>query len=119
MEKPKVGQTVYSLNVGNAARNTKQKLTPVTVCKVGRKYFYAKRYNWPENTAIKYDLLTWGEVTDYFVNNKLFESVEAYEISKERGDLIRKLESVFRHGIADRLLLSQLREIIEVIKRHD
>lgn len=38
-EKPKVGQRFYSLNVSNVTRNRKQKLTPVTVIKVGRKYF--------------------------------------------------------------------------------
>lgn len=37
--KPKVGQTLYSLNIGNACRNCEQKLTPVKVVKVGSKYF--------------------------------------------------------------------------------
>lgn len=36
---PQVGQTLYSLNIGNAARNCEQKLKPVIVRKVGRKYF--------------------------------------------------------------------------------
>ena len=41
--KPVVGQVLYSLNVGNAARNCGQVLTPVTVVSVGRKYFKVKK----------------------------------------------------------------------------
>ncbi len=39
MRKPTVGETLYSLNIGNATRGKVQKLTPVKVLKVGRKYF--------------------------------------------------------------------------------
>ncbi len=39
MVKPAVGQVLYSLNVGNAARGRERVLTPVVVIKVGRKYF--------------------------------------------------------------------------------
>lgn len=38
----KVGQTVYRLNINNAARNRKQELTEVKVTNIGRKYFTVK-----------------------------------------------------------------------------
>lgn len=42
-EKPKVGDVLYSLSIGNASRFTEQKLTQVKVTKVGRKYFHCGR----------------------------------------------------------------------------
>jgi len=79
-EKPKIGQILYSLNVGNAARyGREQKLTPVTVTKVGRKYFYCKVGNYLET---QYHLKTWEE-TGQNIGSVLYLNAEEWEDAKE------------------------------------
>ena len=118
-QKPKVGQIIYSLNVGNSARGQKQKLTQIVVKKVGRKYFYAGPESWPDETSTKFEISTWCQVTEYMAGQKLYERVYDYDIDMERDKLTRNIESCFRHGIGRRLLMGQLREIDEIIRKYD
>ncbi len=79
-KKPKIGQTLYSLNVGSAASyGREQNLTPVTVMKVGRKYFYCKEGDYCET---RYDLETWEE-TGQNIGSVLYLNAEEWEDAKE------------------------------------
>jgi len=94
MRKPTVGETLYSLNVGNAARRTPQVLTPVVVTKVGRKYFtggegYAAR---------QFDISDWTEKTESTADAALYESEQEWEDEKEAARLCGELWKAFKYG---------------------
>ena len=81
--KPVVGETLYSLNVGNAAwHGIKQELTPVVVVSVGHKYFKASERRMI-NRPITYHLEDWVEAGDYEPDSRLYESPQAWEDEKE------------------------------------
>ena len=93
-EKPKVGQTLYSLNIGNAARHKKQELTPVVVTKVGRKYFTAGE----GRRVTQYHLDSWREKSEYTPDSRLFVSRQAWEDEKEINRIGRKIYKSFPFG---------------------
>jgi len=81
-EKPKVGQIIYSVNMGNAARYSPKVLTEYEVVKVGRKYFSIEKADgqgWP----IQFRLDTWQQNTEYSSDHNLYETREEYELEKE------------------------------------
>jgi hypothetical protein len=111
MRKPIVGETLFSLNVGNSARDCNQVLTPVTVKSVGRKYFTViGKYGW----EIKYHLDTWGEVSDYRADSRLYETEKEWKDEKEATDLHRKIKEHFVYK--KRLSLEQLRAINKIME---
>lgn len=115
--KPKVGQRVFSLNIGNAARNCAQVLTPYVVTKVGRKYFSARREDdktgW---TTKQYYLDTWYEKTEYSANSRIYEDPQQWEDEKERDDILNQLRKACSHGHRKlQLSLAQLREIAKIV----
>jgi len=114
--KPEVGQQLFSLNIGNAARNIEQKLTPVEVVRVGRKYFTCKGVGRGGET--KYLLDGWGENTKYCVKSRIYADEQSYHDEKERRDLYSEIRDVFSHyrGTKD-FSLEQLREIHDIIAR--
>lgn len=112
-EKPEVGQTVYRLPVGNAARREAKVLTPVTVKKVGRKYFCAgdgcfeRQYHiddWTENSG------------DYIADYRLFASEQEYADEMERGELFGEIRAVFERGGRRNISLQVLRDIKAAIE---
>jgi len=113
LKKPTVGQMLFSLNVGNAARNRDQVLTPVTVTKVGRKYFYAATHRGRE---IKYELGTWVESTNYCANSILYLTKQAWLDVKEKNELTQKIKEYFGpYGGSHKLTLIKLQQIDEII----
>ena len=82
-EKPKVGQIIFSLNVGNAYRSSwghSQKLTEYEVSRVGRKYFYivetGREYRDERHKRgfeIAFEVDTWQQKTDYSSDHLLYE----------------------------------------------
>lgn len=90
--KPFVGQILYSLNINNAARNGEQKLTPVTVTKIGRKYFECARQD--GGAKVEYHLDTWAENIGNGPcrNSELYETVDEWE----REKLITKAVKLFK-----------------------
>jgi len=115
--KPEKGQILYSLNVGNAARNREKVLTEVVVVKVGRKYFYAApldrvddEYLW-----VQYSIKTWLENTDYTACSALYKSKQEYTDKKKKDELMRKIEKLFRGYSNPELSLDQLIKIDEII----
>jgi hypothetical protein len=75
--RPVVGETLFDLAIGNSGRGrTEDKITPVKVLSVGRKYFVCGED--PKKTwgHTKYDIETWEEVTQYCRNHCLYESLQ-------------------------------------------
>lgn len=116
---PTVGQILYSLNVGNAARRTEQKLTPVTVVKVGRKYFTcvpvgSESYRYL-NT--EYHLEDWREKSEFTPNSALYESEQEWLDKKERSRICKMLREVFSGEYSCRhISLDDLRSIESVAR---
>ena len=120
MDKPKVGQILYSLNTGNTARYTKQKLTTVEVIRAGRKYFYCcepehKNRKWLETI---YRIEDWREQSDYSATSLLFSSLQEWEDHKEVSVICAEISKSFRNGNNVRDLdLSDLRAILGILEK--
>lgn len=113
MNKPTVGQILYSLNVGNAARNREQKLTKVTVSKVGSKYFTCETEN---GFDTKYNIDTWGEISDCIAGSCLYETEQEYLDEKLSNELFRVIKDAFSGYTNSIFSLAQLHRINEIIK---
>ena len=111
MRKPEVGQTLYSLNIGNAARNVEKVLTPVLVEKVGNKYFTVRI----RSRAVQYHISNWLEKTEYCANSKLYETESEWFNEKETSELINKARQYFGGYGKPNMSLSGLRKISEII----
>lgn len=113
---PVLGETLYSLNIGNAAwGKTPQVLTPVTVTKVGRKYFKCK----PEGkywSEVEYHLEDWSEHSNYSPNSKLYETQQEWEDEKESNFLSQEISKNFSYiGVARKIPLEKLRAIKAIL----
>jgi len=115
--KPVVGQTLYSLNVGNAARNCETELTPVVVTKVGRKYFdVSAKDNRGTYRLGTYYIEAWKERTNYSTNSRLYESEQEWLDEREVHKLCRKAYEAFEYGHNRKnLSLETLRAINKLI----
>ncbi len=112
--KPKVGETLYSLNVGNAAHHREQKLTEVEVLSVGRKYFTCrpKDSKW---SATQFHIDTWRQKTEYSSDECLYETPQEWEDDKEHVALADKIGRLFKVYGRCELTLEQLRAIDKII----
>lgn len=117
--KPTVGQTLYSLNVGNAAGKYRpQKLTPVEVISVGRKYFKCRPVGSTyRHEEAEYHLDTWREKTDYTPSSALYETEKEWDDEKERDLLFSKISNEFSHYAHKKTSLSieTLRQIAALL----
>lgn len=114
-KKPEVGQTLYSLNIGNAARNREQILTPVTVVKVGRKYFTCSKEGSRLETQYRID--GWIENTEYTANSCLYESVQEWEDEKEHNSIYQKIKNKYFSTFGSKKIsLDSLRKINEILE---
>lgn len=117
--KPEVGQRVFHLNIGNAARNRKQKLTPYVVTKVGRKYFTAA----PEGNDNRlmenqYCIDSWFEKTDYSASSRLYATEQEWHDEQEINVLCREFRNTFEYGRnKENLPLPSLRAIKTIIMK--
>ena len=98
MEKPVVGQILYSLNIGNAARNREKSLTQVIVRKVGRKYFTCNQKGWPDHCDTQYYISDWREKSNYSASSKLYENAQDYRDEKEITEICWRLHRAFEYG---------------------
>jgi hypothetical protein len=111
---PVVGQTLYSLNVCNAARNREQVLAPVIVTKVGRKYFTAQ----PEGKsygARDYHLGSWRQKTEYSPDSELYADPKEWEDEKTAYDITGRIRQEFSHYSKPSQTLDQLRRIAAIL----
>ncbi len=98
MDKLKIGQVLYSLNVGNMARHSEQKLSKVIVTKVGRKYFTCKDEDEGRWSEVQYCLDNWCEKTDYSADSVLYSSPQEWENEKESRRLCKLIYKEFEYG---------------------
>jgi hypothetical protein len=116
-DNPMVGQKLYSLPAGNAARGVKRKLKPVTVSKVGRKYFYCDHFK-DDPFPTRYYLDTWKQESGGFSPTSFLYASEAeYEEEKEAFAIAGTLCKSFEYG-QNRLNVSftDLRKIADILK---
>ncbi len=90
MRKPILGETIYSLNVGDRGG-----LTEAKVVKVGRKYFYVNCNGY----ETQYRLADWVENSDW-AGSKLYETEQDYLDSKEAYDIVSFIHNhpLIRYG---------------------
>jgi len=117
MRKPNVGDKLYSLNIGNAARHCEQVLTEVIVKKVGRKYFIAGIAD-TSYADRKYLIDSWYQENDgYIADSLLYETKEEYETECETRVICQKISKIFEYGKNTKSLsLKKLRDIIQIIE---
>lgn len=110
-KKPSVGQTLYQLNIGNMARNGEQKLTPVKVVKVGRKYFTCKQdhLNW----ETQFHIDGWYEKSDYTANYCLYESPQEWLDEKEDNKTRKAIERIRNSKNISHVDLKAIKRILE------
>lgn len=112
--KPKVGQILYSLNVGNSARGCEQKLTPVSVESVGTKYFKCLplgKDNSLDFLKTSFEVETWNQKTEYSRDEELYESPQEWDDEFESTKLITEIQSIFSVYSRPELSLETLRSI--------
>jgi len=114
--KPVVGETLFSVNTGNACNQFRpQTITPVIVHSVGRKYFFAGPNS---NYTVRYHVDSWSQKTEYMATSKLYETEQAYEDDKEANQLERKIKDDFGSFITMNLPLTALRTIDRIIENN-
>lgn len=116
--KPVVGDTLYRLSVGNAARFDADRLVPVIVTSVGRKYFTCTPEEFKDcpHMERQFHLESWREKTDTSAWYELFEDPQEYYDRKEEQSIWDQCRNTFT-GWRDRSRLSlfQLRQIKAII----
>lgn len=117
--KPQIGETLYSLNVGNAFRHgVEQKLTPMVVTAVGRKYFTLRYKDW--NIFVDFHIDTWRQKTQYCEDHKLYESEQDWSNEKEEKEICDLIRSKFEYG-HNRLKVSldDLRVVKDILNKYE
>ena len=115
--KLKLGQILYSLNVGNSAIGREQKLTPCEVTKIGRKYFEITfKDHW---RGIVFHIDTWSEKTEYSSYYCLYVNPQEWEDEKESEriytELLKHFTGYSNHG---KISLEKLKQIEAILKEN-
>jgi hypothetical protein len=118
--KPVVGETLYSLNIGNRARrNIPQILTPVIVTSVGKKYFTVRLKEYNKDIA-KFTLEDWRQHTIYCQDYALFETEQEWLDKKESENIRNKIWKSFEYGHNNlNVDLEDLRKINGIIHQYE
>lgn len=121
MKVPVKGQILYSLNIGNAVRHRKQELTPVTVMKVGRKYFYCAKESYEniEGCWIKYDMETWRNVSDYSATSQIYSSAAEWENKKELENMTQEIRNILGSYGSFNISETKIRAIYKILTEED
>ena len=115
--KPILGERLFVLNVGNAARNTPQTLTPVIVSKVGRKYFTVENEGDGWKHPTEFYIVDWQQVTEYSVDSVLYETEQELADERESRELSGTIRSAFENSRKPSAFpLETLRKIHALIK---
>lgn len=94
--KPILGETLYDLNIGNAARKPRvQELTPVTVITVGRKYFTCAPSEGKYKPEMTYKIENWEQKTENCRDHKLYETAQEWEDEREAAEIHAELRAEF------------------------
>lgn len=116
--KPYVGQVLFSLNIGNAARWKPSVLTAVIVRSVGRKYFLCSPNEHPR-AETKYRIADWSEETGgYSATSHLYAHAKEWEDERECSELSKVIFSAFEYGSNKHgIPLEVLRQIAALCKQ--
>lgn len=115
-QKPTVGEKLFTLNVGNAARHRPQVLTPVVVAKVGRKYFTVQTEEGAYRLETVFAIDDWREKTECTPNAHLYSSEREWADEKEEIETCNAIADAFRYGHNTRRVgLDGLRTILGII----
>ena len=107
-----VGQTVYSLPIGNAARRGTQELTPHIVTKVGRKYFYYEQYS----RDVKISLEDFCEYTgEYTSSAKVYLSEQEWADEKVATKLLEEVRRKVAMRVTADLSIEQLNRVLGIL----
>jgi len=112
--KPKSGQRLFLLNIGNAARRCPSVLKPATVKSVGRKYFFVSLDDYSVWT-IQFHLDDWRQKTDYSTDYAIYATEQEYADEVEKGKLAAVLRETFSHCGRTRFSLETLRAVAALI----
>lgn len=115
--KPILGETLFELNVRNAARYRDQKLTPVTVTSVGRKYFKCSPHGGYRETS--YHIESWHQKTEYSRDCQLYETEQEWADEKETNQIHSELRAEFNHYGRCSIPLETLRAIKSLLATTD
>lgn len=112
--KPIVGETLFSVNIGNAtSRYQPQKLTPMVVSAVGKKYFTLES---PHGKGAQFHLDTWREKTEYCENHKLYETEQDWLDEAEEREICKMIGDSFQYGDNNKnLSIEALRKIKDIL----
>lgn len=116
---PKVGDRLFTLAVGNAARRQESGYHEwYIVQKVGKKYFYAVNERWvipgeviSERSMTKFDLETWSESNGYSACWICYSTEQEYRDEAEIDRLCDKISEAFQYRRNPGLDAEQLRTI--------
>lgn len=116
--KPVVGETLYRLNIGNAAHRCEQKLVQVVVTSVGRKYFKCAPTDpdrsWEE---LEFHIEDWIEkVSRYSADYCLYKTEQEWLDEKEQRAIASFLREEFSAYGRCNLSLQTLRQIKALIQ---
>jgi len=112
MNKPTVGQILYSVPIRRRQSDPKEEPTPAIVTKVGRKYFTI-REGWE---ATQFHITNWLEKGEYSANERLYESVQAYEDKIESTSILKELRQEFdNYGGKTNISLPALKTIKGIV----
>lgn len=112
-----VGQVVYSMPVGNAARGRTVSLSPVVVRKIGRKWVQCSSEANPAYLT-SYDIQRgYDDPKGFSSHSRIVLDAQQWEDEKEAARLVGEIRRAFDWGPGDTLSLAQLRQI-KVILDH-
>jgi hypothetical protein len=107
--KPILNEMLFAERVGN--KRDEGPLTPVTVTRVGRKYFTCKM-GW---RGIQFHLDSWRQVTDYSPDCVLYETEQEQSDLREKERLAAMLRQEFNHWGQSPFPLETLRQIRDLV----
>ncbi len=109
--KPVVGETLWAVNINNAARNREQTANPVIVDSVAKKYF---RVSGLFGTKEFY-IASWYQKSECSSDYMLYETERDFIDIKEREQFSKKIRDIDFNKIS----LDKLRRINEIIGEKD
>lgn len=119
MNKPKVGDKFFLVDIGNRARfAAKQRYCEVT--KVGRKYFTVTYSEWTQGGSeykieVEFIIETFRQRTEYSAGYALYESEQEWNDEIEKIKLARGIAQAFQYSNYKSLTLAQLREVGKIL----
>lgn len=117
--KPMFGDTLYMVTSGRRLNGPVENEYPVTVIKVGRKFFtVVTTGKWP--MEVQFHLEDWKQVTEYMPTHYLYESKEVYNLAVKRASMMGEVTQFFREYSAyvvpkKRLSDTQLETIYNIV----